>query len=147
MQERDAAAPIAPNKWGLVGGHVEPNEEFEAAAYRELAEETGVNWESGLLRWFDGEFQHSGAQQATRVQVWVAPTNLTDQDIVLGEGRQIVFVDPAQVDRLLIGEMASSFVPALLKSATYADLVARAAAMGESRSIAPTHEHATEGPF
>jgi 8-oxo-dGTP pyrophosphatase MutT (NUDIX family) len=66
MQERDAVAPIAANKWGLVGGHVEPNEDFEAAAYRELAEETGVHWESGLIRWFDGEFQHAGGRRRRR---------------------------------------------------------------------------------
>ena len=28
--------------WGLVGGHLDPGEEFEPAAYRELAEETEV---------------------------------------------------------------------------------------------------------
>jgi hypothetical protein len=63
-------------------------------------------------------------QEATQVQVWVAPTALTDQDIVLGEGRQIVFVDPTQLDGLDIGEMAGNFIPALLRSATYAELVA-----------------------
>lgn len=134
MQERDASAPIAPNKWGLVGGHVEPDEEFEAAAYRELAEETGIRWEAGLLKWFDGDFQHAGRQQATRVQVWVAATDLRDRDIVLGEGRQIVFVDPARVDRLDVGEMAGQFVPSLLESETYADLAKRAAALAEHRS-------------
>jgi 8-oxo-dGTP diphosphatase len=147
MQERDASAPIAPNKWGLVGGHVEANEDFAAAAYRELAEETGADWKSGLTMWFDGEFQHSTEQLAVRVQVWVAPTDLTDPDIVLGEGRQIVFVDPAQLDRLALGEMASSFVPALLESATYADLVARAASMAASSSAAAIDKVPADGSF
>ena len=43
LQERDENAPIAPDCWGMVGGHVEPGEEFEAADYRELAEETGTS--------------------------------------------------------------------------------------------------------
>jgi len=47
LQERDEHAPIAPEKWSLVGGHVDPDEDFEPAAYRELAEETGVRWTSG----------------------------------------------------------------------------------------------------
>ncbi len=42
LQERDEHPRIDPETWGLAGGHVEEGEEFEAAAYRELEEETGV---------------------------------------------------------------------------------------------------------
>ena len=42
LQERDEHAPISPDTWGMVGGHVEDGEEFEPAAYRELEEETGI---------------------------------------------------------------------------------------------------------
>jgi 8-oxo-dGTP diphosphatase len=147
MQERDASAPRSPNKWGLVGGHLEANEDFEAAAYRELEEETGVAWSSGLIRWFDGEFLHSGEDLPTRAQVWVAPTDLTDRNIVLGEGRQIVFVDPARIDGLDMGEMAGHLVRALLQSATYAALVAGAASMAEGQAARPTAERPADGPF
>ena len=47
LQERDENAPIAPDCWGMVGGHVEPGEDFEVAVYRELAEETGIVWTPG----------------------------------------------------------------------------------------------------
>ncbi len=54
LQERDEHAPIAPDKWSLVGGHVDDGEAFEPAAYRELAEETGIDLGSGLRHAFDG---------------------------------------------------------------------------------------------
>lgn len=50
MQERDEHPVIDPEKWGLVGGHVEEGEDYEPAAYRELEEETGVRLAPGALR-------------------------------------------------------------------------------------------------
>ena len=50
LQERDEHPAIDPWKWGLVGGHLEPGEEFEPAAYRELAEETEIVVAPGGLR-------------------------------------------------------------------------------------------------
>lgn len=93
LQERDQYAPTAPLQWGLVGGHVEPGEEPEAAAYRELAEETGIQWTSGLSFWriFTLHDQRSGALMITAV--WTAATDLSNEDIVVGEGLQIVFVE------------------------------------------------------
>ena len=55
LQERDEHPLIDPGKWGLVGGHVDRGEELEAAAYRELVEETGVQLAPGDLEPF-GEF-------------------------------------------------------------------------------------------
>src|SRR3954447_5062556 len=36
LQERDEHAPIDPARWGMAGGHLEPGEDAEAGAYREL---------------------------------------------------------------------------------------------------------------
>ena len=108
----------------MVGGHVEPGEEFETAVYRELAEETGIAWDSGLTLWRDEDFRWPGASKAHRYQVWTASTELTDADIVLGEGRQIVFVDPAVIPGLRMGKSAEFFVHAFLESDTYRSLVA-----------------------
>ena len=47
LMERDEHAPLSPEKWGMVGGHVEDGEEFEPAAYRELEEETGLRMAPG----------------------------------------------------------------------------------------------------
>jgi len=123
LQERDENARVSPDSWGLVGGHVEPGEDFEVAVYRELAEETGIAWDSGLSLWRD-EKLYAGTTQLHRFQVWVAPTDLTDADIVVGEGRQIGFVDPAHIPGLRMGEVAAYFVHAFLASDTYRALAA-----------------------
>jgi 8-oxo-dGTP pyrophosphatase MutT (NUDIX family) len=72
LQERDELAPRAPNQWGMVGGHVEDDEDFEPAAYRELTEETGVSLPPGTLRlWRDAEYTYSDGHHG-RYQVYVA---------------------------------------------------------------------------
>ena len=122
LQERDEHAPIAPDKWGLVGGHVDPGEDFERAAYRELAEETGLFWRSGLVLWFDGVLTGLSPSERGHHQVWVAAADLTDDDIVVGEGRRIVFVDPARIRELDLTEAAAFLLPQLLESQAYARL-------------------------
>ena len=128
LQERDEHAPISPDTWGMVGGHVEDGEEFEPAAYRELEEETGVRLPPGGLRlWRPEQFGYVGADAPNRYTLWVAPTTLTDADIVVGEGRQIVFVRPEALGGLALSESAAHFLPAFLKSPVYADLTREAA--------------------
>jgi len=122
LQERDAGAPRAANQWGMVGGHVEEGEDFEPAAYRELAEETGLDLAPGTLRlWRDEEFTYRDGHHG-RYHVYAAPVDATDEDIVLGEGRQIVFVDPTVVPTLDLAESSRHFVPAFLASGLYSTL-------------------------
>ena len=124
LQERDEHAPVAPEKWGMVGGHVEDGEDFEPAAYRELAEETGIRMESGGLRlWRDEWFSYTGTPN--HYTVWIAATRLGDADIVLGEGRQIVFVSPDDIPGLDRSESCVHFTDALLASPEYAHLAGR----------------------
>ena len=125
LQERDEHAPIDPERWGLSGGHVEAGEDFEAAAHRELEEETGVRLPRGALTLF-GEFvvDHTRAHGTwDRMQVFVAATDLTDADIDCQEGRQIVFVDPGVARGLDLTSAAADIVPVLLDSGAYASLV------------------------
>jgi 8-oxo-dGTP pyrophosphatase MutT (NUDIX family) len=125
LQERDEHAPIAPDQWGMVGGHVEEGEDFEPAAYRELEEETGVRLAPGTLTlWRDEVHRFEGGQASRRYTVWVAPTRLTDADIVVGEGRQIVFVAPADLRSLDLAWSSRHFLPRFLTSESYAALLA-----------------------
>ncbi len=124
MQERDEHPVIDPDRWGLPGGHVEAGEEFEPAAYRELEEETGIRMAPGALRlWRELEIFHREYDSLDTVQVWVGGTDLTDRDIVLGEGRQIVFVDPVAARALDHTATASVIVPGFLDSADYQQLL------------------------
>jgi 8-oxo-dGTP diphosphatase len=140
LQERDEHAPVAPNQWGLVGGHVEPGEDIETTVYRELAEETGLDWHEGLILWRDQVAANPRTGRLKRYSIWTAPVDVTDDDIVLGEGRQIVFVDPALVLTLDLGGSARPILADFLASDRYAQLVAaptRLGARGPHGSPAP----------
>jgi 8-oxo-dGTP pyrophosphatase MutT (NUDIX family) len=124
LQERDEHPVIDPEKWGLVGGHVEDGEEFEPAAYRELEEETGIALAPGTLRLFrEAEVWHAAYGTLDTTQVWYAATDLTDGDIVLGEGRQIVFVEPTRARGLDLTASATTIVPEFLASPEYRELL------------------------
>jgi len=100
LQERDGHARVAPNQWGLVGGHLESGEEWLPALYRELEEETGLRPAGKLELWFDEVVLHSpkvSTHLADRWRIWAGKVELSDEDITVGEGRQIVFVDPGRV--------------------------------------------------
>ena len=125
LQERDEYPVIDPEKWGLVGGHVEEGEEFEPAAYRELEEETGLDLPPGTLRLFrELEVWHEAYGTLDTTQVWYAGADLSDADIVVGEGRQIVFVEPSRARGLPLTASATTIVPAFLDSAEYRELLA-----------------------
>ena len=124
LQERDEHPRIDPDTWGLPGGHLDPGEDFEPGAYRELEEETGVRLAPGTLEMW-GEFvvDHRAAYGTfDRMQVFVAATDLTDDDIECHEGRRIVFVDPAEARGLDLSSAAADIVPAFLDSPTYASM-------------------------
>lgn len=126
LQERDEFAPRAANQWGMVGGHVEDGEEFEPAAYRELHEETGIDLPAGALRlWREDEYTYPDGHHGL-YQVFAAAVDLDDADIVVGEGRQIVFVEPSRIEGLDLAGSSRRFVPDFLTSPLYDELKAGA---------------------
>jgi 8-oxo-dGTP diphosphatase len=119
LQERDEHPAIDPEKWGFVGGHLDPGEEFLAGAYRELAEETGLLLEDGLELFRQFTVHHDHTDSDDEFQLFVMRTDLTDGDIECNEGRQIVFVDPARVSELDLTAAARIALDAFLRSETY----------------------------
>lgn len=113
LQERDERAVIDPERWGLPGGHVDHDEAFTTAAHRELAEETGIDLgPDGLAFWREFEVFHEAYDSWDRMQVFAAVVDLTDADIVVGEGRQILFVTPERALELPLTASSTTIVPA-----------------------------------
>ena len=126
LQERDEHAPRAANQWGMVGGHVEDGEGFEPAAYRELAEETGIQLPPGALQlWRADDYTYPDGHHG-RYCIYAARVDLTDADVVVGEGRQIVFVEPSRIPGLDLAGSTAHFVPDFLASDLYAQLISPA---------------------
>ena len=122
LQERDEFAPRAANQWGMVGGHVEDGEDFDAAVYREVAEEIGVDLPVGSLTlWQDTEYTYPDGHHG-EYHVYAARVDLADDDITVGEGRQIVFVDPERIGELDLAGSSQHFLPLFLASELYATL-------------------------
>lgn len=122
LQERDDEAPRAANLWGMVGGHVEDDEDFDTAVYRELEEETGIALPPGSLRLYrEDDFRYPDGYGG-HYRVYAARVSLRDEDVVVGEGRQIVFVDPARIADLALAGSSLHFVVPFPASPIYAAL-------------------------
>jgi 8-oxo-dGTP pyrophosphatase MutT (NUDIX family) len=127
LQERDEHPVIDPEKWGFPGGHVEPGETPEAAAYRELEEETGlVVPPGGLTHVARIDLLHPDSPHVDTVHLFAGHTHAADEDIRLGEGRRMTFVAPDTARDLDLGQGASLLLPDFLASTAYRALVAGA---------------------
>jgi len=124
LQERDEHPLIDPERWGFVGGHVDDGESYDAAAYRELAEETGLRLEAGLELFGTFPVRHAHRDRDDELSLYVMSVDLSDDDIVVGEGRQIVFVEPGHARTLDLTVAAGVVLPLFLDSDTYRRMTA-----------------------
>ena len=121
LQHRDAHAARFPNTWGFVGGSIEEGETPEQAAYREIWEETGLMITAGL-RLFMRFPWTSTEDQRLLWYVFYAPTEASEEDLVLGEGQALRFVPAEDIPQLNQHPAATTILTAVLASPPYADL-------------------------
>ena len=74
-----------------------------------------------LVLWQETEFSYSDGHRSS-YRVYAGRVDLTDEDIVLGEGRAIVFVDPDRARGLDLAESLAHFLPLFLASDLYRQL-------------------------
>ena len=95
LQLRDIYAPNYPHHWGIFGGHMEAGESPEVAVWRELDEELQLT-PSLVSEWYLGQnFEHVSG---VRVYVYYMTTTVTPEDLVLGEGEAMQYIQAADLN-------------------------------------------------
>jgi 8-oxo-dGTP pyrophosphatase MutT (NUDIX family) len=121
LQERDEHASTFPDLWAFPAGVAEPGEQPLEVAHRELFEETGLRVDELELFW-------EGPMPASPMYGYLfhGRTRARQEDVVLGEGRSMVFVPADQVLDLDLAGYARPALTDFLASAAYRRHVAAA---------------------
>ncbi len=98
VQERGDDALHEPGRWGYPGGDLEAGEDFVSAAVRELEEETGLVVDPARLDSLGvRRFRSDSCGEDDEFELFAVRLSVTDDDVVCGEGRRVVFVDPREL--------------------------------------------------
>jgi 8-oxo-dGTP diphosphatase len=101
MQHRDEYAPGGANKWGMPGGQIEAGESALEAVHREVFEETGLVVPNLRFFWSDlHPAVGSDIPEPVMIHAFYGTTTATQDDVVLGEGQAMVFLDPSDIPAL-----------------------------------------------
>ncbi|MBT2383295.1 NUDIX hydrolase [Streptomyces sp. ISL-11] len=95
LHERDEHAPDWPEYWSLLGCGAEPGELSYEALRRELWEEARLPV-PGEAEFVERVWDRDGSQQL--ISIFAIPYDGRVEDLRIGEGRQLRFVDPADLD-------------------------------------------------
>ncbi len=121
LQHRDAHTARFPDTWGFVGGSIEEGETPEQAAHREIWEETGLMITAELTLFM--RFPWTSTEDQRRLwYVFYAPTEASEEDLVLGEGQALRFVPAEDIPQLNQHPAATTILTAFLASPAYANL-------------------------
>jgi 8-oxo-dGTP pyrophosphatase MutT (NUDIX family) len=125
MQLRDDDPAIMfPGHWGLTGGAAQQGETPEQTARREVEEETGIALErcEPFRAYYFTETSGRGSRAKADYELYLfhAPCVLPVEDMVCGEGRELRFFAPQDIDDLDIAYNHREVLADFFTSATYA---------------------------
>lgn len=125
MQHRDPHAAVSPGQWTMPGGRIEEGEAPIDAARREVLEETGLTVDRLELFWTGTRPSVKTPDGLVEIFAYCTATDARQEDVVLGEGQAMIFVDADRAIDLDLGVTALLVLPPFLDSPQYAELADR----------------------
>jgi 8-oxo-dGTP diphosphatase len=136
LQQRDDDVPPAGyGRWALPGGRIEPGETPRQAAFREIAEETGLLLRD--VRPFDVFEQAPSAagRPGRRIHVFCSGDEVDEAAIEVNEGLAFRFHDAAAIAELRMNALPRAILARFLGSGVYRDLLAGGRGAGGEAAV------------